>query len=370
MSEDRECRGSGEAQRETQAPELSYLPREPRAYSPGIGLIGCGGIAPYHLGAYAAAGYRVTALCDVDEARATKLRDEHFPGAAVSTDYRTVLDRDDIEVADIAVHPEHRTPITEAAFKAGKHVLSQKPFVVDLDEGEALVALAERLGRKLAVNQNGRWAPHFSYMREAVRRGVVGEVCAAHLSTHWSHDWTADTPFNEVRHLILYDFGIHWFDILGCFFAGRPAKRVRATTAHAPGQRAKPDMLAQATVEYESGQASLVFDGFTTFGACARGIIVGTEGTIACEGPNINEQQVTLWTAEGYARPALDGSWFTTGFHGTMAELLCAIEEEREPFNGARENLNSLALCFAAAASADTGEPEVPGAVRRMPGTE
>ena len=56
----------------------------------------------------------------------------------------------------------------QAAIDAGKHILSQKPFVVDLDVGEELVAQAEARGVKLAVNQNGRWAPHFSYMRQAV----------------------------------------------------------------------------------------------------------------------------------------------------------------------------------------------------------
>ena len=49
-----------------------------------------------------------------------------------------------------------------------------------------------------------------------------------------------------------------------------------------------------------------------------------------------------------------------------MAELLCAIEEDREPSNSARENLNSLALCFAAVKSADTGREQVPGKVRKM----
>ena len=46
---------------------------------------------------------------------------------------------------------------------------------------------------------------------------------------------------------------------------------------------------------------------------------------------------------------------------------LRAVEERREPSNNARDNLNSLALCFAACASAQRGEPMTPGAVRRLP---
>jgi hypothetical protein len=50
-----------------------------------------------------------------------------------------------------------------------------------------------------------------------------------------------------------------------------------------------------------------------------------------------------------------------------MAELLCAIEARREPANGARENLRSLALAFAAVASERTGAATVPGSIRRLP---
>ena len=94
-------------------------------------------------------------------------------------DFESLLRRDDIEVFDITPHPAERVPLVEAALKAGKHVLSQKPFVVDLDTGERLVELADKNGVKLAVNQNGRWAPHFAYMREAVRAGLVGDLVSS-----------------------------------------------------------------------------------------------------------------------------------------------------------------------------------------------
>ena len=45
---------------------------------------------------------------------------------------------------------------SQQAIRAGKHILSQKPFVTDLAVGKKLVAAAERRGVKLAVNQNGR----------------------------------------------------------------------------------------------------------------------------------------------------------------------------------------------------------------------
>ncbi len=350
------------------APKLPYKPRDPKHYRPNIALVGCGGITKDHLTAYRKAGYSVVALCDVVLSRAKHRRAEFFPEAKVYRNWRDVLKRDDVEVVDLAAHPAERAPMITAALEAGKHVLSQKPFVLDLDFGRRMADLADQKGVKLAVNQNGRWAPHFSYMRHAVQAGLIGEVCGVHFSVHWDHNFVRGTAFEKIRHLILYDFAIHWFDVLTCFFPDRPAKRVYASVGRSGSQSVQPPLLAQALVEYEDAEASLVFDGDTRFGPEDRTYVTGSHGTLTSMGPNLKRQKVTLATTKGQASPRLHGCWFPDGFHGTMGELLSAIEDGREPANGARENLKSLALCFAAVASAERHRPVVPGAVRKMPG--
>jgi predicted dehydrogenase len=354
------------AAREIAAPELPYLPPTPRGPH-AIGLIGCGGIAAQHLAAYRAAGYRVVALCDRNEHKVRERQAQYFPEAAAYTDYRELLRRDDVEVVDATPHPHDRGAIVAAALEAGKHVLSQKPFVTDLDAGERLCELAERRGLRLAVNQNGRWAPHFSYMRQALAAGLLGELASAHLSVHWDHSWIIGTAFEDIHDLVLYDFAIHWFDIVTAFFGARQARRVYAATARAAGQRARPPMLAGALIEYDGGQASLAFNAAVVHGQQDRTYLAGSAGSALSVGPSLSEQAVTISTAEGYAAPKLEGTWFREGFHGAMAELLCAVEDGREPANGARENLRSLALAFAAIASSHMGEPQVPGQVRTLP---
>ena len=348
------------------APAIPYLPRDPKKYNPAIGLIGCGGITEKHLAAYKSAGYRVVAFCDTDESRAKERRAQFYPKADIYGEYLDLLEREDIEVVDIATHPEHRAPIVAAALSMKKHVLSQKPFVLDLHEGERLCTLAQQQGVKLAVNQNGRWAPHFSYMRQAVEKGVIGDVCAAHFAVHWDHNWIAETPFDKIKHVLLYDFAIHWFDMLTCFMRGKTPLRVHASAAHTKTQRAHPAMLAQVSVEYADAQATLVFDADTKFGQFDETYVMGSTGALRSTGPNMTKQRVTVHTKKGVASPALKGTWFKQGFHGTMAELLSAIEARREPSNNARENLKSLALCFAAVASAETQVPVVPGSIAKL----
>lgn len=334
------------------APDLPYQPREPRSYRPAIGLIGCGGISSQHLNAYRHAGYRIVALCDRNEHKAVARRDEFYPEAKVFTDYRDLLALTEIEVVDVTTHPADRVEIIEAALLAGKHVLSQKPFVTDLAVGRRLVELAEAQNLKLAVNQNGRWAPHFSYIRQAIQAGLIGEVQSVNFTLHWDHNWIIGTEFEKIEHLILSDFGIHWFDLAASFFNERKTLNVFATLIKAIGQRANVPMLAQAVIEFEGGLASLFFNANVTHGQEDRTVVAGTKGTIVSCGPSLSEQTVTLFTAEGYAQPELTGTWFREGFHGAMAELLCAIEEKREPANNARDNLKSLELCFEAMESA------------------
>lgn len=348
------------------APALPYAPRGPRRYNPPIALIGCGGITEWHLKAYRKSGLNIAVLCDVNRDCADARRMAFYPTADVYTDYRDVLARDDVEVLDIATHANVRPDIVEASLRARKHVLSQKPFVLDLDRGLQLADLADEMGVKLAVNQNGRWAPHFAYMRHAIARGLIGEVMSAHLAVHWNHDWVAGTPFDALRHVVLYDFAIHWFDILTTLMGAREAKRVYASAERAPGQKAKPPLLGQVLIEYDSAQATLAFDGFTRFGALDETYVAGSKGSLRSSGRDLGKQMVTLETARGRGKPALRGSWFPDGFRGTMLELLRAVEEDRQPANNARDNLRGLALCFAACRSADTRLPQVPGDVRKM----
>ena len=158
------------------APEVHYLPRKPKSYNPKIGLIGTGGISDYHLKNYKEFGFNVVAIANRTLSKAEERRDKYFPEAEVYDDYKKLLERDDIEVVDITPHPKDRLPILKEALQAKKHVLSQKPFVLDLNEGKMLVKIAKENGVKLAVNQNGRWAPHFSYMREAIRSRLIGRI--------------------------------------------------------------------------------------------------------------------------------------------------------------------------------------------------
>jgi len=357
MAEKNYALGGHGASERVAAPVLSYKPPQPTGTPPGIGMVGCGGITTHHLNAYRAAGWNVLAFCDVQESAAIARRDAYFPEASVYTSFDELLAHPGIGVLDLATHPSVRAEQIARACEAGMHVLSQKPLASSLAEAEYLTIVAERAKVRAAVNQNGRWAPYFSWMQAAVRSGLIGEVNSVSIKLEWDHSWTQGTAFEKIQHLILYDFGIHWFDQMAGFFRGQLPVEVFAATAPSTRQSMAPPLLASAIIRYPKGLGSLQFNGHSSCGSEETISVCGSKGTLRSRGAPCAAQHVELITQEGVAVPHLEGAWFDDGFRGTMGELLLSMEENREPENSFRSNLNSLRLCFAAMESADQGVP-------------
>lgn len=347
--------------------DLAYLPPTPDRTDIPIGLIGCGGIAAAHLRSYREAGFRVVALCDVRREAAEERQAEFFPEAKVFTDHEELLALDEIEVVDVATHTDIRHPLIEAALRAGKHVLSQKPFAEDLDAAERLCDLADSTGRLLAVNQNGRWAPAFSYLLAAAQSGMLGDVIAADFYAYWPHDQLVHgRRFATMEDLILLDFGIHWFDLVGQLFADRHAEQVYASVGVRPGQIIDVPTLAQTAIDLDGCQATLLFRGSSPVGNHRGFHIAGTEARLHQAGHPRGSTEVVVETPDETRTIPLEGTWFDNGFRGTMSELLSAIGQNRRPANDARSVINGLQLCFAAIASARRGTPVRPGTVRSI----
>jgi len=339
----------------------------------GIGVVGCGWAASMQLAAYQAAGFRVVALTDHTASKAEDLRERFFPEATVHPDAEALLADERVEVVDLATHPVGRPALIEQALRSGRHVLGQKPFVEDLDEGARLCDLADRLGRTLAVNANGRWAPHFAALLAAAEEGVLGELTSGDFWVYWPHDGVVEgmTAFSTMSDLVLYDFGIHWFDLVGALFPGQ-VRAVAAQVASRPDQRIAAPTQAQVLIDYADAQVSLRFRAAER--RCEEGgyRVDGRRGTVQHVGGAFGGSRVTVLTGVDEHQSArevpVEPNWFGPGMAGAMGELLRALDEQRPPRNSGRSALPGLALCFAAVQAAHDGRPVLPGSVRRRPG--
>jgi len=345
----------------------AYLPRRVPGSPTRIGLVGCGFISGMHLAAYRDAGYHVTVLCDRTLAKAEARRDEFFPDAEATDDYEAFLARDDVDVVDIATHVNGRPELVRRALRTGHHVLSQKPFVRDLDEGAELVALAREVDRVLAVNHNGRWAPHFAAALAVIRRGDIGEVVSADFAVYWPHDkeFADDPHFSTMQDLVVFDFGIHWFDIIGQMLAGAgPATRVYAAERKRPGAVIAVPTDVEVLIEYSQAAATILFRAASPRRESGGFRIEGTRGTIVHFGESLGGSDLVIETDAGQLRIDLEGTWFSNGMLGAMSEVLWAVQEQTTPSNDAETALAGLELAYAAQESLRTATPVVPGTVR------
>jgi predicted dehydrogenase len=118
---------------------------------------------------------------------------EKYGWAETATDWRSVLERDDIHIVDICAPGWMHAEIAVAALEAGKHVLVEKPLANTLAEAEAM-ADAARSARERGVQSmigfNYRRVPALALAKELIAEGRLGTV--RHVRAAYLQDWLVD----------------------------------------------------------------------------------------------------------------------------------------------------------------------------------
>jgi predicted dehydrogenase len=99
-----------------------------------------------------------------------------YPDTAVVAGARDAVAHRDVDLVVIATPNDAHAPLAEAALRAGKHVVVDKPFTVTLAEARTLAALASEAGRLLSVFQNRRWDSDFLGIERELAAGRIGDV--------------------------------------------------------------------------------------------------------------------------------------------------------------------------------------------------
>jgi predicted dehydrogenase len=348
-------------------PDLDTAPRFPtdRAARAGVAILGCGAIAQSaHLPAYEQYDVGVTGVWSRSKKTTADVRDRFRSVGRVYASAEELLADPEVRYVDLATGPDGRLAWIEAAVEAGKHVLAQKPLT--LSRGElarlpAVLARAAELGVRVAVNHNGRWAPPWRATSLLVRDGAVGEVTGV---THL-HDKPlpplVGTPFDDVPHMLLTDYLLHWVDISRTWLAdgdAGPVTSAQAVDSRVPGQPAEARnpwsaTLTLATAVGATATMRITGSNVTSEPGCPFWVH-GTAGTVR---GSVLLGSDRLEVDDGTTRTAiaLTGAWFVDGFAAAMGELMCAVAEGREPENSAADAAHSVEAVLAARDSAAQG---------------
>lgn len=178
-----------------------------------VALIGYGAIGFEHGTAIGSVqGLEYALVCDRSEERLAMAR-QAFPVVQTCTDLEQVAQDPGIDVVIVSTPPNTHASITTRMLRAGKHVVSEKPFCLTSAEADEMIGLARERDLALTVYQCRRWDPDFLAISEVVRRRTIGDIF--HVETfiggfaHPCDYWHSHEP---VSGGVFYDWGAHYLD--------------------------------------------------------------------------------------------------------------------------------------------------------------
>nr|WP_108021783.1 Gfo/Idh/MocA family oxidoreductase [Melghirimyces profundicolus] len=139
--------------------------------------------------------------------------------ASYETDWRRLVERDDIDVIDIVTPNNTHAEMAIAAAEAGKHVICEKPLALSVSEAERMLEAVRKAGTVHMICHNYRFAPAVQYVKRLIEEGRLGRIY--HIRAQYLQDWIMDPSFPLVWRLkkevsgsgALGDIGSHILDL-------------------------------------------------------------------------------------------------------------------------------------------------------------
>jgi predicted dehydrogenase len=318
-------------------------------------------------------------------------------------DWRRVVERDDVQVVDVATPGHLHAPMVIAAAQAGKHIICEKPLANTLADAKAMLKAVEKAGVKHMLMHNYRKIPAVVFAKKLMEDGKIGDVY--HYHGAYLQDWIMDPNFPLVWRLekkysgsgALGDIGSHAADLarylnaeinsvtghLTTFIKERPLPGDGAGAWGAKGSEGKGKVTvdddANFLARFKNGSVG-VFES-SRFCGGRRNYntfqIYGSKGSIAFNLERMNELEIydrtepqalqgfkTINVTEG-VHPYV-GAWWPPGhiigyehtFVHALHDFFTCLEEDRLPEPNFRDGVKNQAVLEAVERSAKSGKWE------------
>lgn len=334
-----------------------------------FGLIGCGRVAPRHAQSLLQLPRtKLAGVADIVEARANHFAVEYkAPHETIDayTDYRALLDRDDIDAICLCVPSGMHAKLAMDALDAGKHVLVEKPIALSLEDADRMIAHAHACNRTLGVVLQNRFNHPMRKLRDAIDRGALGRLhlgaaCVrwyrpqSYYEDGWHGTWAMDGG-------ALMNQSIHHIDALQWFLGDVEAvSAYTATRAHVM----EAEDIGVAILRFASGALATVEGSTVTWPENLEGsvAIFGDHGSVKIGGTALN--RIVLWKVEGELEQEAEiltsqvvdpPSVYGYSHREVISDFANALLEGREPATAGPEARRSLALVLAIYDSARLG---------------
>jgi predicted dehydrogenase/type 1 glutamine amidotransferase len=178
-----------------------------------VAMIGYGAIGFEHGTAISnVPGLEYALVCDRNEQRLAIAR-QAFPGVGTCTELSQVAEDPGIDVVIVSTPPDTHAAISMQMLRAGKHVVTEKPFCLTTVEADEMIQLAYDHQRALTVYQCRRWDPDYLAIQQVLEREIIGEVF--HVETFiggYAHPCDYWHSHEAISGGVFYDWGSHYLD--------------------------------------------------------------------------------------------------------------------------------------------------------------
>jgi predicted dehydrogenase len=344
------------------------LPAKPRP----IAIIGAGAIVrDAHLPAYRKAGFEVAAIHDRDLGKARDLAAQY--GIARVCESIAELAAIPGVVFDLALVPEAALMALEQ-LPEGATVLIQKPLGRSLAEARQIVELCHRRKFIAAVNFQLRFTPMMLAVRDALARGLLGELLDVEVRLACRTPWQLWPFMSDLEQVEVPMHSIHYLDFIRSLL-GEPRSVMSRSVPH-PAYPTLRDARTSTILDFEAPvRCCLSLNHTYQFGPEGESATIRIEGTrgavevglgLLLNYPNGEPETLrlaTLGSADVAGTPAfswseipLEGRWFPDAFIGTMSNLQrFASGEDTVLHTAVDDALHTMELVDACARSSAQG---------------
>lgn len=328
-----------------------------------IGIVGLGRLGKFHAQniSYKIPNAELTAACSIMPSELEYAKTE-LGISDVYSDYREMLAKANIDaVVIVTTSSEHCWQI-EAALDAGKHVFSEKPLGVNVEQCKQAQAAVERHPElTFMLGFMRRYDKSYSYAKAKIDAGAIGTpylVKATGIDPEAFVDGAI--RFSSTSGGIFLDMAIHDIDLMR-WFLGCEATEVYAmgaTFKHPEFKAAGDDETGVAVYKFENGAMGIAHVGRTSpYGYHVETEIVGTEGTIRISAiPEKNQAQI--YNLNGVCTECV-GSFperFEEAYLIEMAEFVDCVCAGKQPGVSVYDGVKSTAIGYATTEAWKTGK--------------
>ncbi len=313
-------------------------------------IIGFGHIAANgHIPAYRAnSGIDITAVCDSHPDRKA-LNDRLLPGSRFYCSADDLLQKEDIDFVDVSTPPAAHGTYILKALASGRHVLSEKPLVLDTEDLLKIWKMMERSERTVVTVHNWRYSPILQKVKELVEDGATGKIRnmeyrvirtqpSAAVEAGTAENWRLNPAVAGGG--ILVDHGWHAFYLVN-EWAGSIPHKVECRLENRKFNNIKVEDTADVLFEYEDISARLFFT-WTGQERSNSIFIQGSLGEIRVMDDTILVENESGSSRIAFAEGLSAGSHHADWYGAVLDEF---ISEMKDP-QAAGRNFREAACCF------------------------